>query len=72
MRKAMAAVGYEGLRKEQAEKRAALARGERGELMGIGVAFFRKCTRQESLQATLVSVGLAPFCNHSIGPPGSR
>src|SRR5262249_14765655 len=34
LRKAMEAVDYAGLRREQAEKRA------RGELMGIGVAFF--------------------------------
>ena len=34
MRKAMAKIGYDDLRKEQAEKR------ERGEYMGIGVAFF--------------------------------
>ena len=34
MRKAMAGIGYDDLRKEQAEKR------ERGEYMGIGVAFF--------------------------------
>src|ERR1700737_601860 len=34
MRLAMEIAGYEGLRKEQAEKR------ERGELMGIGISFF--------------------------------
>ena len=34
MREAMRIAGYDDLRREQAEKR------ERGELMGIGVAFF--------------------------------
>ena len=36
----MEAVDYAGLRREQAERRAAFARGETRELMGIGVAFF--------------------------------
>ena len=40
MRKMMETVDYAGLRKEQAEKRAAFKRGETRELMGIGVAFF--------------------------------
>ncbi len=37
LRKAMDIIGYEELRREQAEKR------ERGELMGIGVGFFTEC-----------------------------
>ena len=40
LRKALDAVGYDALRREQAEKRDAFRRGETRELMGIGLAFF--------------------------------
>src|SRR3546814_9919626 len=40
MKKAIEATSYAALRAEQKEKRAAFARGETRELMGIGVAFF--------------------------------
>ncbi|CAN1559124.1 CoxL Aerobic-type carbon monoxide dehydrogenase, large subunit CoxL/CutL homologs [Rhabdaerophilaceae bacterium] len=40
MKKAMDAVGYAELRKEQAAKREAFKRGETRELMGIGISFF--------------------------------
>src|SRR6201984_3926940 len=40
MRKMMETVDYAGLRKQQAEKRAAFKRGETREIMGLGVSFF--------------------------------
>ncbi len=38
--KVLKAVDYEGLRREQAAKRAAFKRGETRDIMGIGVSFF--------------------------------
>ena len=66
MRKAMAAVGYEGLRREQAEKRA------RGELMGIGVAFFTEIVGAgPTRNCDILGVGMFDSCEIRVHPTGS-
>ena len=67
MKKALAAVDYEGLRKEQAEKRA------KGELMGIGVSFFTEIVGAGPVKACdlLGILGLFESCEIRIHPTGS-
>jgi carbon-monoxide dehydrogenase large subunit len=67
MKKALAAVDYDGLRKEQAEKRA------NGELMGIGIAFFTEIVGAGPVKACdlLGIVGLFESCEIRIHPTGS-
>jgi aerobic carbon-monoxide dehydrogenase large subunit len=66
MCKAMAAVDYAGLRKEQAEKRA------RGELMGIGVAFFTEIVGAgPTRNCDILGVGMFDSCEIRVHPTGS-
>ena len=67
MKKALAAVDYKGLRKEQAKKRA------NGELMGIGVAFFTEIVGAGPVKACdlLGILGLFESCEIRIHPTGS-
>ena len=65
MRKAMAMIGYDELRKEQAEKR------ERGELMGIGVAFFTEAVGAGPRKdMDILGLGMADGCELRIHPTG--
>jgi len=65
MRKAMAMAGYDELRKEQAEKR------ERGELMGIGVAFFTEAVGAGPRKdMDILGLGMADGCELRIHPTG--
>ena len=70
--KAMAAVDYAGLRREQAEKRAALARGETRELMGIGVAFFTEIVGAgPTRNCDILGIGMFDSCEIRIHPTGA-
>ena len=65
MRKAMAMAGYDELRKEQAEKR------ERGELMGIGVAFFTEAVGAGPRKdMDILGLGMADGCELRVHPTG--
>ena len=66
MRKALEAVNYEGLRHEQAEKR------QRGELMGIGVAFFTEIVGAgPTRNCDILGVGMFDSCEIRVHPTGS-
>ena len=66
MRKAMAAVDYPGLRREQAEKR------KNGELMGIGVSFFTEIVGAgPSRNCDILGVGMFDSCEIRVHPTGS-
>ena len=65
MRKAMAMIGYDDLRKEQAEKR------ERGELMGIGISFFTEAVGAGPRKdMDILGLGMADGCELRIHPTG--
>jgi aerobic carbon-monoxide dehydrogenase large subunit len=65
MRKALAKIGYDDLRKEQAEKRA------RGELMGIGVSFFTEAVGAGPREhMDILGLGMADGANLRIHPTG--
>jgi aerobic carbon-monoxide dehydrogenase large subunit len=65
MRKAMAMAGYEDLRREQAERRA------RGELMGIGVAFFTEAVGAGPRKdMDILGLGMADGCELRVHPTG--
>jgi len=65
LRKAMALAGYEELRREQAEKRA------RGELMGIGVAFFTEAVGAGPRKhMDILGLGMADGCELRVHPTG--
>ncbi len=65
MRKAMAMAGYDELRREQAEKR------ERGELMGIGVAFFTEAVGAGPRKdMDILGLGMADGCELRVHPTG--
>jgi carbon-monoxide dehydrogenase large subunit len=66
LKKAMAAVGYEDLRKEQAEKRA------RGELMGIGVVTFTEIVGAgPSRNCDILGIGMFDSCEIRVHPTGT-
>ena len=66
LQKALDAVGYADLRKEQAEKRA------KGELMGIGVAFFTEIVGAgPSRNCDILGVGMFDSCEIRVHPTGS-
>jgi carbon-monoxide dehydrogenase large subunit len=66
MKKALAAVDYEGLRREQAEKR------KRGEIMGIGVAFFTEIVGAgPTRNCDILGIGMFDSCEIRIHPTGS-
>jgi carbon-monoxide dehydrogenase large subunit len=65
MRKAMEIADYDGLRREQAEKR------ERGELMGIGVSFFTEAVGAGPRKdMDILGLGMADGCELRIHPTG--
>ncbi|HTY72661.1 MAG TPA: aerobic carbon-monoxide dehydrogenase large subunit [Actinomycetes bacterium] len=65
MRLAMADIGYEELRREQAEKRA------RGEIMGIGVAFFTEAVGAGPRKnMDILGLGMADGCELRVHPTG--
>jgi carbon-monoxide dehydrogenase large subunit len=66
LNKALAAVDYQGLRKEQAEKR------KKGELMGIGVAFFTEIVGAgPSRNCDILGIGMFDSCEIRVHPTGS-
>ncbi len=66
LKKAMAAVDYRGLRKEQAEKR------KRGELMGIGIVCFTEIVGAgPTRNCDILGVGMFDSCEIRIHPTGS-
>ena len=66
LKKAMAAVDYPGLRKEQAEKR------EKGELMGIGVSTFTEIVGAGPVRnCDIVGLGMFDSCEIRVHPTGS-
>jgi carbon-monoxide dehydrogenase large subunit len=66
LKQAMAAVDYDGLRKEQAEKRA------RGELMGIGIATFTEIVGAgPSRNCDILGLGMFESCEIRVHPTGS-
>lgn len=65
LRKAAEMVGYEELRREQAERRA------RGELMGIGVAFFTEAVGAGPRKdMDILGLGMADGCELRVHPTG--
>jgi carbon-monoxide dehydrogenase large subunit len=65
LRKAMDIVGYEGLRKEQAEKR------KRGELMGIGISSFTEIVGAgPSKQFDILGIKMFDSCELRVHPTG--
>ena len=65
-KKVLEAVGYEGLRKEQAEKR------QRGELMGIGLCTFTEIVGAgPSKNCDILGVGMFDSCEIRVHPTGS-
>ena len=66
LKKAMAAVDYDGLRKEQAEKR------KKGELMGIGIATFTEIVGAgPTRNCDILGIGMFDSCEIRIHPTGS-
>jgi carbon-monoxide dehydrogenase large subunit len=66
MDQALQAVGYDDLRKEQAEKRA------NGELMGIGVAFFTEIVGAgPTKNCDILGIGMVDSCEIRVHPTGS-
>jgi aerobic carbon-monoxide dehydrogenase large subunit len=65
MRQAMETIGYDDLRREQAEKR------ERGELMGIGVSFFTEAVGAGPRKdMDILGLGMADGCELRVHPTG--
>ncbi len=65
LRQAMDLVGYDDLRREQAEKR------ERGELMGIGVSFFTEAVGAGPRKdMDILGLGMADGCELRVHPTG--
>lgn len=66
LRLAMEIAGYDGLRKEQAEKRA------RGELMGIGISFFTEGVGAgPKKHMDILGLGMADGCELRVHPTGT-
>ncbi len=66
LKKVLEAVDYEGLRKEQAEKRA------RGELMGIGIVTFTEIVGAgPSKTCDILGIGMFDSCEIRVHPTGS-
>jgi carbon-monoxide dehydrogenase large subunit len=72
MRKALDAVGYDALRREQADRLAAFKRGETRKLMGIGVAFFTEIVGAGPVKnCDILGLGMFDSCEIRIHPTGS-
>jgi carbon-monoxide dehydrogenase large subunit len=72
MEKALAAVDYPGLRREQAERLAVFGRGETRRLLGIGVAFFTEIVGAGPVKnCDILGLGMFDSCEIRIHPTGS-
>jgi carbon-monoxide dehydrogenase large subunit len=72
MRKMMESVDYAGLRKEQAEKRAAFKRGETREIMGLGVSFFTEIVGAgPSKNCDILGIAMFDSCEIRMHPTGA-
>ena len=72
MKKAMDAIGYDDLRKEQAEKREAFKKGETRELMGIGISFFTEIVGAgPSKNCDILGIAMFDSAEIRIHPTGS-
>lgn len=70
--KALKAVDYEGLRKEQTERVAAFKRGETRKLMGIGLSFFTEIVGAGPVKnCDILGMGMFDSCEIRIHPTGS-
>ena len=70
--KALKAVDYEGLRKEQAERVAAFKRGETRTIMGIGLSFFTEIVGAGPVKnCDILGMGMFDSCEIRIHPTGS-
>lgn len=71
MRKALDAVGYDALRAEQREKRAAFERGETREIMGIGLSFFTEIVGAgPTRNCDILGIGMFDSAEIRIHPTG--
>ena len=72
MDKALKAVDYEGLRKEQAANRAAFDKGETRSLLGVGVAFFTEIVGAGPIKnCDILGLGMFDSCEIRVHPTGS-
>ena len=72
MTQMMQAVDYDGLRKEQAEQRQRVARGESRTLMGIGISFFTEIVGAgPSRNCDILGVAMFDSCEIRVHPTGS-
>ena len=72
MRKMMETVDYAGLRKEQAEQRAAFKRGETREIMGLGVSFFTEIVGAgPSKNCDILGIAMFDSCEIRLHPTGA-
>ncbi|MCR9255759.1 MAG: aerobic carbon-monoxide dehydrogenase large subunit [Alphaproteobacteria bacterium] len=70
--KALKAVDYEGLRKEQAERVEAFKRGETRKLLGIGLTFFTEIVGAGPVKnCDILGMGMFDSCEIRIHPTGS-
>jgi carbon-monoxide dehydrogenase large subunit len=70
--KALDAVDYKGLRKEQAERLEAFKRGETRKLMGIGLTFFTEIVGAGPVKnCDILGMGMFDSCEIRIHPTGS-
>ncbi|MEM1235769.1 MAG: aerobic carbon-monoxide dehydrogenase large subunit [Pseudomonadota bacterium] len=70
--KALTAVDYDGLRKEQAERVEAFKRGETRSLMGIGLTFFTEIVGAGPVKnCDILGLGMFDSCEIRIHPTGS-
>ncbi|MEO0957435.1 MAG: aerobic carbon-monoxide dehydrogenase large subunit, partial [Pseudomonadota bacterium] len=70
--KALAAVDYEGLRREQAERVEAFKRGETRKLLGIGLTFFTEIVGAGPVKnCDILGLGMFDSCEIRIHPTGS-
>ncbi|MEM6942552.1 MAG: aerobic carbon-monoxide dehydrogenase large subunit [Pseudomonadota bacterium] len=70
--KALAAVDYDGLRREQAERVEAFKRGETRKLLGIGLTFFTEIVGAGPVKnCDILGLGMFDSCEIRIHPTGS-
>ncbi len=72
MQKALAAVDYDELRREQALRREQVARGESRKLMGIGVSFFTEIVGAgPTRNCDILGLGMFDSCEIRVHPTGT-
>jgi len=72
LNKAMEAVDYAGLRREQAERREAFKRGETREVMGIGISFFTEIVGAgPSKNCDILGIAMFDSCEIRVHPTGA-